>query len=55
MSGAHLQNGWKVDEWEYWDFDFSEAMTPEQITEQECVSELRRLFIQAVERNLSAM
>ena len=45
-------NGWKVDEWEYWDFDFSEAMTPEQMTEQECVSELRRLFIQAVERNL---
>jgi asparagine synthase (glutamine-hydrolysing) len=45
-------NGWKVDEWQYWDFDFSGAMTPEQITEQECVSELRRLFIQAVERNL---
>ncbi len=43
---------WKVYDWQYWDFDFSQAMTPEQITEEECISELRRLFIQAVERSL---
>ena len=45
-------NGWRIDEWEYWDFDFFEAMTSKQITEQECIGELRRLFMQAVERNL---
>jgi asparagine synthase (glutamine-hydrolysing) len=46
------QTPWKVDEWRYWDFDFSETVAPEDISEEECVSELRRLFSKAVERNL---
>jgi asparagine synthase (glutamine-hydrolysing) len=46
------QNHWILDEWRYWDFDFSGTVAPEEISEQECVSELRRLFFRAVERNL---
>jgi asparagine synthase (glutamine-hydrolysing) len=47
-----VHNGWKVDLWQYWDFDFSNMFSPQDLPEEECVRELRHLFIQAVERHL---
>jgi len=45
-------HGWRVSWWRYWDFDFSGAYTPQELPEEECIDELRRLFSQAVERHL---
>ncbi len=45
-------NGWKINLWKYWDFDFSQQETPEELSEDECVHKVRYLFLQAVERHL---
>lgn len=45
-------NGWRMELWQYWDFDLSERHTPQDLPEEECIRELRRLFTQAVERHL---
>ncbi len=45
-------NGWKIDWRKYWDFDFSEVYSPKDLPQEECISELRRLFFQAVERHM---
>jgi asparagine synthase (glutamine-hydrolysing) len=45
-------NGWRVEWWKYWDFDFSEKYHSEELSEEECIHELRHLFSQAVERHL---
>ena len=47
-----LINGWKINWWKYWDFDFSEVYSPKDLPQEECISEVRRLFLQAVERHL---
>jgi len=49
---SSLLSGWKLDFWKYWDFDFSKQNTPEELSEEECINEIRHLFIQAVERHL---
>jgi len=49
---ALFLNGWRVQWWKYWDFDFSGMYTPRELPEEECTHEVRRLFSQAVERHL---
>lgn len=45
-------NGWKINWWKYWDFDFSNPYGTKDLPEDFCVEELKRLFFQAVERHL---
>jgi asparagine synthase (glutamine-hydrolysing) len=45
-------NEWRVSLWKYWDFDFSNMYTPQELPEESCIQELRHLFFQAVERHL---
>jgi asparagine synthase (glutamine-hydrolysing) len=44
-------NQWIVNWWRYWDFDFSNIYRPQDLSEEECIRELRSLFSQAVERH----
>ena len=43
---------WRVSLWKYWDFDFSNICTPQELSVESCIQELQHLFFQAVERHL---
>ncbi len=43
---------WRFGQYQYWDFDFSDLYTPQDLSEEECIQEVRGLFSQAVERHL---
>jgi asparagine synthase (glutamine-hydrolysing) len=45
-------NGWRFGLYKYWDFDFSGLYTTQELSEEDCIQELKRLFSQAVERHL---